>query len=151
MSSSMQYSKTELKKRVFRICSIPYYNMVSSAEFDYTWFKIAKNGTRSILKILKDNQAIDYERKNTIYIRVRHRNKFKFCVIRNPWDRLVSCYTDKIQKQLLFEECWDKDFDYFIDFVSNQDLDHCNEHFRRQTKLFPLDDIDYIAKMETFG
>ncbi|WP_321369266.1 sulfotransferase family 2 domain-containing protein [uncultured Draconibacterium sp.] len=147
----MHISKKKLKTKVFRNLSIPYYNVVTSNDYNYTWFKVAKNGTRSILKVLREQDAIDMEKYDYPYFKKKHVGKFKFCVIRNPWDRLTSCYAGKVVKQKMFQECWDKDFDYFVDFITRQDLNFCNAHFRRQTRLFPVGDIDYMARMENYG
>nr|WP_319271814.1 sulfotransferase family 2 domain-containing protein [uncultured Draconibacterium sp.] len=147
----MGISKKKLKTKVFRSLLIPYYNVVTSNDYNYTWFKVAKNGTRSILKVLRENDAIDIEKYDYPYFKKKHAGKFKFCVIRNPWDRLASCYAGKVVKQKMFRECWDKDFDYFVNYISRQNLNFGNAHFRRQTRLFPVGDIDYLARMENYG
>ncbi|MEP2025003.1 MAG: sulfotransferase family 2 domain-containing protein [Reichenbachiella sp.] len=123
---------------------------ITSGE-NYTWFRIAKNGTRSVLRMLQSANTPINDSSYVKYVKNQHDEKFKFAVIRNPWDRVVSCYCDKVQGKLLFKECWDKDFAYFVGFLQRQNLDNCDRHIMRQSKLFPVKDIDYIAKLENLN
>jgi len=140
----------KVKVECCRAAGIPLYHITSSNRFQYTWFRIAKNGTRTLLSILQETTYPDVHDSFTPYFKSRHANKFKFCFIRNPWDRLVSCYFDKVVNKKIFTECWDKDFDYFVKFAADQDLSQCNQHIQLQSALFPTDHIDYIARFEDF-
>ena len=99
----------------------------------------------------KESCKFDLDGWSIPYYKTQHSSRFKFCVVRNPWDRLVSCYSDKVVRKILFEECWDQDFSFFIRWCCTQNLDTADIHIRRQTALFPADEIDYIAKFENFS
>jgi hypothetical protein len=135
---------------IYRAASVPLYDITSSDKHGYTWFRIPKNGTHSIMEVLNAHAPPDISSSDVPYFSKRHREKFKFCIIRNPWDRLVSVYCNKVEMKLMYPECWDRDFAYFIDFVSRQDLMRCDGHIRLQTAMFPANDIDYIARIENF-
>jgi hypothetical protein len=140
----------KLKRDLYRAIGTPFFNITASAENWYCWFRIAKNGTRSILKVLEEKTHPDINGSHIPYLPWRYRNRFKFCFIRNPWDRLVSCYASKVVEKKMFEECWDKDFDFFVKYVSQLDLKTCDRHLRLQTSLFPVKGIDYVARFENF-
>ena len=142
--------KVEIKFRWYGLFGIPIYHTVSSKKNGYTWFEVAKNGSRTIHSILNEHAPADYKKRDHPYLKSKHQSNFKFAIIRNPWDRFVSCYTDKVLKKKLYPSCWDKDIDFFIDFVSKHDLRYCNEHFRLQTSLFPKDDLDFVGRMENY-
>lgn len=135
---------------VYRAASIPLYDITSSAKFGYTWFRIPKNGTHSIMEVLQTHAPPEVNSSDVPYFTKKHRDRFKFCILRNPWDRLVSVYCNKVLMKLMFEECWDKDFTYFIDFVRRQDLRRCDPHIRLQTAMFPVEEMDYVGRMEGF-
>ncbi len=135
---------------VYRLLSVPLYDITASMKYHYTWFRIPKNGTHSIMAVLQTQAPADINSSYVPYFRRKHAGHFKFCVIRNPWDRLVSVYCNKVKMRLMFRECWGRDFAYFIEFVSRQNLQTCDAHLRRQTSMFPATDIDYVARMETF-
>ena len=137
-------------KRYYALMKIPTYNITSSRRWGYTWFQVPKNGTRTVLNVLRTCTEPDADEHYLPYYPSRHLEHFKFSFMRNPWDRLVSCYKDKVWGELLFPECWGKDFNYFVDFVSRQDLRRCDPHFRIQASLFPLKDMDHIARFEDF-
>jgi len=135
----------------YHLRGVPLYDITTSAQYGYTWFRIPKNGTHSVMQLLEQHCPPDINSSWVPYYRKEHRERFRFCVMRNPWDRLVSVYCNKVQMKLMYPECWDRDFDYFIDFVTRQDLRHCDAHLRLQTAMFPGNDIDFVAKMERFG
>ena len=134
------------------------YNLTISTEKKFVWFRVAKVGTRTTLKILKDS-SIDIEAEqlfDTRYPVKRYDEFFKFAFVRNPWERLVSCY-------LFFLRRYDnnkqikgvnstaiKSFENFIAFVETQDLRICNSHFRLQSSLIDLNNIDYLGRFENF-
>lgn len=127
------------------------YNFTASEGF--VWFRIAKVGTTSIYEILRKNQVpFSVNAFNVPYEPMKYNNVFKFVFVRNPWDRIVSCYCNKIVKKCWapFAECYDKDFDYFIDFINRQDLAKADRHIKLQTKMFPYFHVNFIGRFETF-
>lgn len=127
------------------------YNITSSNQHQFTWFRTAKVGTRSILNALKAKVEFDINDTLVHYSPEAHQDKFKFAFIRNPWDRIVSCYADKVKKELLYQPCWGKDFDYFVNWVSEKEMKYTDMHIRPLHHLFPVDDIDYLARFENFA
>jgi hypothetical protein len=140
----------EMGKRSLFALSIPFYLITTSREKKYTYFITPKTGTRSILTALREASTPDIDDTTIIYIKASHKNRFKFCFIRNPWDRLVSCYSNKVLRKKLYPECWEKDFKYFIHYLTKQHLPTSDGHIRLQSTSFPINDIDYIGKFENF-
>ena len=93
---------------------------------------------------------------------------YKFCFVRNPYDRLLSCYLDKIanpiiskEKEFLInymglDEIKDGDhnisFRKFVEVIQKQSLLEMDYHWRPQTYLTCQSSIDYdfIGKLESF-
>jgi len=75
---------------------------------------------------------------------------FKFTIIRNPWDRVVSAFHDlqqakrrRIDKKM--------DFQYFIKAIFKDKGISCDPHFEFQYPKFYFDGdifVDYVARME---
>ena len=135
---------------VYRAAGIPVYDITASWELGYTWFRIPKNGTHSIMQLLSGVRMPDINSSAVPYFRRRHASQYKFCVIRNPWDRLVSVYCNKVLMELMYPECWGRDFGYFIGFISKLDLGQCDNHIRLQTAMFPVTDMNFVGRMEQF-
>ena len=93
---------------------------------------------------------------------------FKFCFVRNPYTRLLSCYLDKIVKPKTYKEkkglmkfmgLDNNEIDYpisFNDFISQiekQSLLDMDYHWRPQTYLTCQSTIkyDFIGKLESFN
>lgn len=151
MHRLVQQAKWHMKSRLSAMSKGPSYNITASEKHAFTWFRIAKCGTRTLLSAFDQNCQLDMNGSFLPYYPKQHASRFKFCMVRNPWDRLVSCYADKVVGKLAFGECWGKDFDFFVRCCRAQDLDTCNRHIRRQTTLFPVADVDYVARFENFS
>jgi len=145
------------------IKSIPFlpshnkYNLTVCHEKKFIWFRVAKVGTRTIYDVLKNSDIyLDAEHPfNCYYPKSLYKDYFKFAFIRNPYDRLVSCWKNKVLKnnyfgfsdKILMEM---QNFAQFVDFVANQDIEKCDPHIRLQSKLIDLNEIDYLGKFENF-
>lgn len=133
------------------------YNLTICNSPKFIWFRNAKAGTRSILNIFdKMNLNLTADHALQCYYSPQYyKDYFKFAFVRNPYDRLVSGWHNKIiDKNFLgFEnERWEdmKHFDRFVDYVSGLDLDTCNNHFRRQCHVIDLNEVNYIGRLENF-
>jgi hypothetical protein len=94
---------------------------------------------------------------------------FRFTVVRNPYTRLESAWRDKIRLcapkyEHLYYNIKGRlpdgrdpssiiSFDEFVSAVSNEDLEHCDPHWRSQKAhlLMPSFEFSYIGRIERFG
>lgn len=155
-----------MRKRFYSIClflaafsissleaKLSNYNLTISDSHRFVWFRVAKVGTRSILYVLNENQVpLDVNDYQVPYNPKDYVGYYKFAFVRNPWERVVSCYCNKVLSKghPAFKECFDKGFEYFIDFIKKQDLRSADAHIRLQTSLIPVDEMDFIGRMENF-
>jgi chondroitin 4-sulfotransferase 11 len=81
---------------------------------------------------------------------------FKFAIVRNPFDRIVSCYNDKVVRNRGFasREAWeDLSFEEFVNKISKTPHSKMNPHFRPQYTFLTRPDgeliVDYFGKFES--
>ena len=138
-----------------------YTNTTESLVNNYIWFRNPKVASTTILLHLKKHTKICYSKRRAIYegTRPSYDESFKFAFVRNPWERLVSFYTmerktfiNKHGKVCDRKPLCAKTFDAFIERINNDsiDLNTCNRHFRLQTTLYPINDIDFLGRFENF-
>ena len=103
------------------------YQITLSNQKKYIWFLIPKCGSNSIRNFLHKNSEIvsNEQFKEAVRTGIDWENYFKFIIVRNPWDRLLSAWQDKVRKQWdekyrfpqfrikYFEQFHDKDFSFF--------------------------------------
>jgi len=132
------------KVKDFLLTKLNLYNIIISKDKNYVWFRTAKVGTRTIESILRGKSRFHIYGSNLIFNRRKYKTYYKFVFVRNPWDRVVSCYCDKVLgvKDLpYYEDCYDKDFKYFVKFIEKKNLKCADRHIRLQSYLFPVDDV----------
>ncbi|MBB5517906.1 sulfotransferase family protein [Amphiplicatus metriothermophilus] len=133
------------------------YNISLSHERKFLWFRVAKVGTRTIVRCLRQGGVLRRRGpdSNLHYAPNLYRDYFKFAFVRNPWDRLISCWLDKVVRSNAFglapdalERC--RRLDGFLDHVAGLDLQACDRHLALQSSLIDLNNVDFIGRMERF-
>jgi len=150
------FAKLVVKHIPFIPSTLPY-NITISETHKFIWFRNAKVGTRTILTLFHDSGvslAAEHPYKCHYPIGT-YQEYFKFGFVRNPYDRLVSCWLNKVVQSNYFnfkagEHQKMQVFDHFIDFVSKQNLQNCDPHIRMQSKLLDLNNIDFVGRFEKF-
>ncbi len=156
-SKVYQKSSQQFLKILPMLPSFRRYDLTVCSAKKFLWFRVPKVGTRSILHIL-NNAAIDLDAEHPYHCHYpisMYKDYFKFAFIRNPYDRLVSCWLDKVVKNNLYEFSPHKliemqKFKNFVNYVEKQDLEMGDTHICLQSKLIDLNEIDYIGKYENF-
>jgi chondroitin 4-sulfotransferase 11 len=94
-----------LKKVSLRLQGYDSLKDVVIHEYKTIYFVIPKVASSSVKTLFKDLLDIDSPSPHTAKFPHIPRHKlaeypdyFKFCFVRNPWDRLVSCYFSKVKK-----------------------------------------------------
>ena len=111
------------------------------------YYSIAKVASRSILRCFIDLDLIEQKEE------LASEFNFSFAIVRNPWERLLSAWKDKVEKQWSnsssqnrlkdFERFKNKSFDFFVkNFETN-----LNPHVELQVNsVHP--DVDFIGKLD---
>ena len=134
------------------------YNLTISHEKRFVWFRVSKVATRTIFHHLAESGLVlDAEHPSQIFFPHNiYRDYFKFAFVRNPWERLVSTWRNKVVDQNGFDlepatRAELSEFPRFVDHVAGLDLETCDEHMRLQCRKIDLGHIDYLGRFETFN
>lgn len=129
------------------------YNVSISHRMGFIWFRVAKAGTRSVLAALEEGDAgqVDRHLSGAVLPSWVFGRYTAWAVVRDPADRLESCWRDKVR----LTNRWDLDPDRrspsgFVDWVAGQDLGRCDRHLRLQSALVDLRRAPLIGRIETF-
>ena len=121
------------------------------------WYRVPKAGTRSINHHFNNHVDGYYYCSKEVLLNPFYQDWFKFVIIRNPLERTRSVWRQKILKGLgvelfgLKESENEKlqDFDEFVRWLGDQNLDSGEVHIRKQTALIPAEEMDFIGTLET--
>lgn len=136
------------------------YNITICDDPKFIWFRNAKVCTRTILESFTNlGLKLVAEQANGIYYPPEvYKDYYKFAFVRNPWDRLVSGWKNKIDVDKVycklnldpFPHAQLRNFEQFVDYSCELDLNTCDKHFRLQSRLIDLNEVDFIGRFENF-
>ncbi len=117
-----------------------------------------KCGSRTLHKIFRENN-INFPCEVIDHAPSFAKNYFSFSIVRNPFDRLVSCYTQKIVEQepnerqfrngLRWELNYQKpSFKDFIKIVTKNEDNIKERHWNLYHNIIPVTDIGFIGRFE---
>ncbi len=126
-----------------------YFDAYLSPSSKFVYFRIYKAATGTLTHFFND-QVHDLESQRLYSVPDCLKRYFKFAFVRSTWDRILSCYMDKVasKKDPAFSDCFDRDFEFFIDYIDGLDLSNANRHIALQTDLIPYRECDFIGRFE---
>lgn len=126
------------------------YSLIRSENPKYMGFLIAKNAHSSMRDYLKQHTCNATFKYNAVFLQGEWKNYFKFTFVRNPWDRLVSCWKNKIvESAYAGEQNTKMEFSEFVYEITNGKWKNHNDiHWCLQTSRFPTDCVDFIGRFE---
>ena len=137
-----------------------YCNVVISNSHKYLYYRVPKTATTSIIKYLEKHTYIDIGGKNS-----EHRGYnvdyddswntlFQFVFVRNPWDRILSCFLDKTKQCIgksweleVYKKYYNSSFEDFITCLNEKNI-LLDGHTYPQHYMLNIDHLDFMGKFE---
>jgi hypothetical protein len=124
------------------------------------WYLIPKCGSRTLHSVFNRNN-INFPHETFTEVPKFARSYFSFSIVRNPYDRLVSCYTNKIIEQEAAEEKFRKNlrwelnyqkpsFKDFIKIIAKDENITKDRHWNLYHNIIPVTDIKFFGFLENF-
>jgi len=158
MASRAYQTASRLVRRTLPVIPSKHcYNISICHEKRFIWFRVAKVGTRTIFNAFEQG-GLNLDAEHPMFCRYPEGlfiDYFKFAFVRNPWDRLLSCWRNKVVDSNYFKFSEElrarmQKFDRFVEYVEGLDLDQCDHHIRRQGRLIDINNIDFVGRFERF-
>ena len=149
---------------------IPGKNISYSVEHGFAWLRLAKVGTRSLHRLL-ESEVDDYVylyRRSPLPLEARallSGEGFRFTIVRNPWDRLLSAWAQKIGVQSR-DDKWVTilgqtaepedvaaaliDFPFFVRLLEATPLLVEDHHFEPQAQILGSIELDFVGRFERY-
>tara|TARA_R110002167_G_scaffold366019_1_gene592664 strand:+ start:811 stop:1365 length:555 start_codon:yes stop_codon:yes gene_type:complete len=112
----------------------------------YIYYITPKCATRTFFSVFNYN-SVGLPRQTSS----NYDDYFSWSFVRNPWDRLVSTYINKIvDRHQHGLDSWRKNFKSFKEFIlkiEKTDITDCDRHIRSLYTFFPQN-INFIGKFE---
>ena len=134
------------------------YYISYNYKYKCLWFRVAKVASRSINQHFIDNTPEgQYIYSSEVgYLPSDFKDYMKFSFVRDPLDRFVSCWKNKVlyDNMYAFDEQTHtqmKEIHHFINWVKGQDINKtADEHLRSQHSLIDLNNLDFLGRFENF-
>jgi len=122
------------------------------------WYRNPKVASRTIAAALReiDPYLTEFPGPTRLPVAMQQ-DYFSFAIVRNPVDRAVSLWRQKVLSTPEHgSKIWKltptqiaglRDFDAFLDWLEKQDLDRGEAHVRKQDAFVPRE-VNYIGKLE---
>ena len=134
------------------------YLLCYNYEYNLLWFRVAKSARSTINKHLKEVTPKDkYIFGSEVgYIPSTFSNFTKFAFVRNPVNRFLSAWRNKVIDQNYFhfskkKHAKMKSLENFIAWTREQDINNCDPHIRHQQSLIDISNLDFLGRVENFN
>ena len=138
-------------------CSRNPYNLTICHQRKFLWYRVAKVGSTTLLHHLeKAGPRPDVAEAFFLRYPVNaYSDYFKFAFVRNPWDRLVSCWRDKVIQNNYFKFPSERrelmyNFPAFVDHVIETGVYRRDQHLMPQSHLIDLNEVTFVGRFEHF-
>ena len=147
-----------LNKYVVSPASRRKYHLCYNYKYKALWYRVAKVASRTIDQHFRDHTpAEEYIYSSEVgYWPGQFQDWFKFAFVRNPIDRFLSAWRNKVVEENYFHFSDQvhremQDIGKFIAWVEPQDIEACDEHLRVQASLIDLNHVDFVGRLENLG
>jgi len=137
-----------------------YYNVVISNSHKYLYYRVPKTATTSIIKYLEKYTTLDIGGTNcenkgyNVDYNDEWNSLFQFIFVRNPWDRILSCFLDKTKQCIdkpwqleVYKKYFNSSFEEFIHCLNEKNI-YLDGHTYPQHCMLNTDNLDFIGKFE---
>jgi Sulfotransferase family len=134
------------------------YYLSYCLDYRALWFRVPKVATRTIDHHFKEHSSKQgYLYSSRVgYLPAYYRDYLKFAFVRNPLDRLVSAWKNKVLEAnyFQFDEATHQQlqsFEAFVAWLVKQPIEQMDEHILPQYMLVDTDNLDFLGRFESFS